>query len=249
MTGNTNKIYQSADRSVIRNSRAAKLNLKAVATPPAARGELNAFANASTDKYYATNSGVPGEQSVAVSTSSETGAGPLAKAILSHVNDESQLSAAVSDIVELLSSGRAGTIHVPVMEDLVSQMRTSLEVRVGNEEITREQYNDVVFDTLARPVKKPEPEVAAIVAEEGPVGDKGPDGERGEPGEPADKEVADNAEGELTALESFLGSDKEETSRGTLFPVSELNPEDLSDLFSGETAVSDDDDDDDDDDE
>ena len=255
MTGNTNKIYQSADSSVIRNSRAEKLNLKSVATPPAARGDLGAFNNVTTDKYYANNSGVPGGEPVAMTNSS------TARAVagrLSTLTDAGQLPGAVTDIIGLLSSG-AAPVNVTITEALASQLRTSLEIRVGNEEITREQYNDVVFEVL--PQEKPEPEVTAIVAEEGVVGDKGPDGERGEPGEPADKddtdtaprfnaqmekEMADSSEEELTALEAFLSPDKEETSRGELSPVTELNPEDLSDLFSGEAAVFDDDDDDDD---
>lgn len=247
MTGNTNKIYQSADSSVIRNSRAEKLSLKSVATPPAAKGDLGAFNNATTAKYYANNSGVPEEQSAVYTAPIEPGTGPDANVILSHVNDKSQLSAAVSDIVELLSSGSAGTIFVPVMADLLAQLRTSLEVRVGNEEITREQYNDVVFDSLARPFpnapnKKSEPDPEPELEPEGPVGDKGPTGEIGEPGLD-DDEVAADVEGELAALEAFVTPKTEETSRGSTTVVADLNPEDLSDLFAG------DDDDDDDDDE
>lgn len=259
MTGNTNKIYQSADKSVVRNSRAEKLNLKSVATPPAASGALGAFSNATTDKYYANNSGVPGGEPVAVADSS------TARAVagrISTLTDEGQLPGAVTDIVNLLSSG-AAPVNVPITEDLVSQLRTSLEIRAGNEEITREQYNDVVFEVLPQEKSEPEVEVEDIVdvedAEESGHSNcpTGPPGEQGEPGRnetdtaprfnaQMEKEMADSSDEELTALEAFLAPDKEETSRGELSPVTELNPEDLSDLFSGEAAVFDDDDDDDD---
>ena len=259
MTGNTNKIYQSADSSVIRNSRAEKLNLKSVPTPPAAKGDLGAFNNVTTNKYYANNSGVPGGEPVAVADSS---AALAVAGRISTLTDEGQLPGAVTDIVNLLSSG-AAPVNVPITEDLVSQLRTSLEIRAGNEEITREQYNDVVFEVLPQEKSEPEPEVEVedIVdvedAEESGHSNcpTGPPGEQGEPGRnetdtaprfnaQMEKEMADSSDEELTALEAFLAPDKEETSRGELSPVTELNPEDLSDLFSGEAAVLDDDDDD-----
>ena len=252
MTDNTNKIYQSRDTSVVRNSRAERKNLKAVPTPPGASGALNASKHASTDKYYANNGGLPVSASTVVNIP-EKSEGLSGR--ISTLTDKSQLPDAVTDIVGLLSSG-ASQVNVPITDDLASQLRTSLEVRVGNEEITREQYNDVVFEILAQ--EEPEDKECCpncdcdpcecVHEEDCPTGVVGERGEPGEPGEPGDEEeeVADSAEEELAALESFLAPREEESSRGAMTPVDDLNPADLADLFSGDTAIMADDDDDDD---
>lgn len=262
MTENTDKIYRSASGSVIQNGSAEKHSLKGVATPPAALGQLDAVKNPSTDKYYANNSGVPESKSVVVDV--QEGSRSVSGRI-STLTDKSQLSGAITDIVGLLSSG-VSSVSVPVTEDLVSQLRTSLEVRVGSEEITREQYNDIAFEVLAQQESEPEvkePEdkeccpdcncdpCECVHEEEGThncdlatTGITESDrGESGEPGEPGEKDV-DDVDDELTALEAFLMPVKE-ISRGSRSVASELNPGDLADLFSGETATTIDDDDDD----
>jgi hypothetical protein len=254
MTESTDKIYKSAGGSVIQNSVAEKQSLKGVVTPPAALGQLDAVKSPSTDKYYANNSGVPKSKSVVVDV--QEGSRSVSGRI-STLTDKSQLSGAITDIVGLLSSG-VSPVSVPITEDLVSQLRTSLEVRVGSEEITREQYNDIAFEVLAQQdsepeVKEPEDKECCPdcncdpceCAHEEEGTHNCPAGESGEPGEPGEKDV-DDVDDELTALEAFLMPVKE-ISRGSRSVASELNPGDLADLFSGETAITIDDDDDDDD--
>lgn len=141
---------------------------------------------------------------------------------------------AVDSIVQQLKSG--AHVVVRVADPVAPKLRNTLETRVGAGEITRAQYDDVTLEilTLVQPKN----------SKKGVVGDPGPAGEAGPAGDPEpEPEAKKPPKKKVTKKKPKIK--KKETSRGKTAKADDLLPEELSDIFSGETATVVDDDDDD----
>ena len=147
------------------------------------------------------------------------------------LDDAEQVLSAVDGIVSHLQAG--SHVVVRVSDAVEVKLRNVLDTRVGAGEITKDQADSVVFEVLSY--------VAPEKDDAGVVGDSGPKGEAGPAGEP-EPEVKKPPKKKTTKKKPKIK--KKETARGKTAKVDDLLPEELSDIFSGDTATFDDDDDD-----
>ena len=147
------------------------------------------------------------------------------------LDDAEQVLSAVDGIVSHLQAG--SHVVVRVSDAVEVKLRNVLDTRVGAGEITKDQADSVVFEVLSY--------VAPEKDDAGVVGDSGPKGEAGPAGDP-EPEVKEPPKKKTTKKKPKIK--KKETARGKTAKVDDLLPEELSDIFSGDTATFDDDDDD-----
>ena len=151
------------------------------------------------------------------------------------LDDAEQVLSAVDGIVSHLQAG--SHVVVRVSDAVEVKLRNVLDTRVGAGEITKDQADSVVFEVLSY--------VAPEKDDAGVVGDSGPKGEAGPAGEPdPEPEVKKPTKKKTIKKKPKPKIKKKETSRGKTAKVDDLLPEELSDIFSGDTATFDDDDDD-----
>lgn len=148
------------------------------------------------------------------------------------IDEADQVLSAVDGIVSHLQSD--SHVVVRVSDSIAPKLRTVLESRVASGLITKEQCDSVVFEVLSYV----EPE-----AEAGVVGDTGPEGEAGPAGD-SEPEPEAKKPPKKKVIKKKPKIKKKETSRGKIAKVDDLLPDELSDIFSGETSTFDDDDDD-----